>query len=107
MIEVSPAQRAALERIARDVQKLRKQGWARSEVAKMRFGYGAGTYYTRPTIVALASRGFVVTHVDAPTARPSKVGFGRSANDRTIYGENRWFTLTPRTLSVLFPEAAE
>ncbi len=107
MIKVSPAQKDALTRIVREVRRMQKQGYTRSEIANERFGYGAGTYYTKPTIAALATKGFVVTHVGPPVARPSKAGFGRPANERTILDENRWFTLTPRTLKILLREDGE
>lgn len=107
MVKISPAQRAALNRIVRDVRALVKQGYTRNEIAKWHFGYGPNTYYTQPTVAALAARGFVVSHVGPASARPSRAGFGRPANARTVYSANRWFTLTARTLDVLLPEGSE
>lgn len=107
MIKVSPAQKAALKRIVRDVRALVKRGYTRNEIAKQHFGYGPNTDYTAPTIVALAARGFVVAHVGPPVSRPSRAGFGRPANARTVLSANRWFTLTARTLNALLPEGAE
>ena len=100
-MKLTPAQKEALRRIVREVRRMIKTGYTRREVAEHRFPYGAGTDFTRPTIRAMQDHGLVVTHTGPVSTRPSRAGFGRAANARTIVEANRWFTMTPRLSGIL------
>lgn len=100
-MKLSPTQKKAILAIAAEVHRKVKRGYTQAEVKNQTFGYGPGTEFTRATVTALKDRGLVLTHAGPPTARPSKAGFGRPANARTIVEANLWFTLTPYFLDAI------
>jgi hypothetical protein len=103
-MKLTPTQKEALRRIVRVVRRMIKAGYTQREVAEHRFPYGAGTDFTRPTIRAMQNHGLVVAHTGPVSKRPSRAGFGRPANARTIVEANRWFTMTPRLSRILLKE---